>query len=237
MTEKIHVDDKQLRELLHLVSHDLRNPLAAIVTNLEFAKRLLSRINVDPDLAESVEDSVTACDVLRRIVSNFDVLAKGRDLTTTPQEVEIGSAVEEVVKRCTDRATQGNLALELNGADLGKRAKLDRLLFSLAVENLISNSIQHGPRGSKITVDLRDGGDHVTMTVADAGPAVPPELREIALGAEGHTPTGRGDGTRYGRGLGLLSAHAAASACGCTLTLDGDATNVFTLSVPLVQTD
>lgn len=235
MIEKLHVDDEQLRELLHLMSHDLRNPLAAIVTNLEFAKRLLARVSVDPDLAESVEDSVTACDVLRRIVANFDVIAKGRELMVTMQDIDVGAALEEVSKRCRDRAQQAGLQIIVEGAQLGERTMLDRTLFNLATENLISNSIQHGPRGSTIMVRLVSSGAHADVTIADDGPAIPPELHEIALGPDGHTPRGRTDGTRYGRGLGLLAARAAATACGCTLSLSGDTTNVFTLRVPMLK--
>ncbi len=232
MTEKLHIDDAQLRELLHLMSHDLRNPLAAIVTNLEFAKRLLSRVSVDPDLAESIEDSVTACDVLRRIVANFDVIVKGRDVTVTLQETEIGPTLMDVTRRCQDRAKQGGLSIRLDGINGGARTMVDRTLFSLALENLVSNSIQHAPRGSTITVKLVNGDGNADVIIADEGPSVPENLREAATGPTGHTPSGRTDGTRYGRGLGLLAARAAASACGCELLLGAEPNNTFTLRVP-----
>lgn len=236
MTEKLHIDDAQLRELLHLMSHDLRNPLAAIVTNLEFAKRLLTRLSVDPDLAESVEDSVTACDVLRRIVANFDVIVKGRELAVTLQETDIGGLIKDVARRCGDRAKQGNLELLIEGADDKLSTMLDRTLFGLAIENLISNSVQHAPRGSKIRVTLSAEGETATLTVADDGAAVPVALRELAVGPEGHTPSGRAEGSRYGRGLGLLAARAAAQACGAELVVGGETSSTLTLKVPLLPT-
>ncbi len=236
MTEKHHVGDAQLRELLHLISHDLRNPLAAIVTNLEFAKRLLSRISVDQDLAESVEDSVTACDVLRRIVANFDVIVKGRDIGVTLQEIDVGDAVREVARRCKDRADQGGLEIVVLGAETGIRTMLDRILFSLAIENLISNGIQHGPRGSQIRISLTQNDGTIDIRFADDGSAIPEAARDLAVSAEGHSPSGRTDETRYGRGLGLLAARAAAAACGCTLHIGGTTSNVFTLSASRLPT-
>lgn len=234
MTEKLHIDDAQLRELLHLMSHDLRNPLAAIVTNLEFAKRLLTRLSVDPDLAESVEDSVTACDVLRRIVANFDVIVKGRELAVTLQETDIGAVVKDVARRCGDRAKQGGLEVTISGADDKLSTMLDRSLFSLAIENLLSNSLQHAPRGSTVRMTVAKSGDNAVLSIADDGSAVPEELRAIALGPEGHTPSGRTDGSRYGRGLGLLAARAAAQACGCEIALRGTETSILELTIPLL---
>jgi signal transduction histidine kinase len=241
MPDKLHLEDAQLRELMHLMSHDLRNPLAAIVTNLEFAKRLLSRMAVDPDLAESVEDSVTACDVMRQIVGNFDVLVKGSDLPVTLSDLDIAKTVSEVVKRCRDRAQQASLTLDVNAPEPSPRSMLDKTLFSLAIENLVANSIQHAPRRSTVTVTMAVEAQRALVVIADAGAAIPEPLRERALGPDGHSPGGRTEGTRYGRGLGLLAAHAAATACGCTLEASGVAvsgedrmTSVFTVGVPLL---
>lgn len=235
MPAPVHLDDAQLRELLHLMSHDLRNPLAAIVTNLEFAKRLLSRLSVDPDLAESVDDSVTACDVLRRIVANFDLLVKGSELTVTLHDVDVGAAVADVAKRCQERAQQAGLALELKSSPTPVRTMIDKSLFSLAVENLIANSLQHAPRRSTVTIELRAEDDRAAVVISDDGPAIASELRELALGPKGQAHGSRSEGTRYGRGLGLLAANAAAAACGCELIVGGETTSTFTVNVPLLM--
>jgi two-component system heavy metal sensor histidine kinase CusS len=216
MSDKLHLDDAELRSLLHLLSHDLRNPLAAIVTNLEFARRLVTRLDVDPDLTESIEDSVTACEVLRQIVSNFDVLVRGREVTVTLTELSLKREVEEVVKHCDARAQQASMTLQLD-APTAAMALIDKTLFALALENLIANSIQHAPRGSVIRISISETPGEVRVAVHDDGAPIAPELRARAIGIEGHTNKGRDEGTRYGRGLGLLAAHAAAAASGATL--------------------
>ncbi|MEZ4439396.1 MAG: HAMP domain-containing sensor histidine kinase [Polyangiaceae bacterium] len=222
MAEKLHLDDASLRELLHLVSHDIRNPLAAIVTNLEFSRRLVKDEAIDPDLRESVEDSVIACEVLKRVVANFDVLAKGDDLAVTMSEVGVAALVQDVARRCRERASQASLHIDVDDGGVSDRVFIDKPLFALAVENLISNSIQHAPRGTPIEVRIERGDSSIVVSVIDAGKAVPPELREYALSAESHTPKGRSGPTRYGRGLSLLAARAAAGACGATLSLHGE---------------
>src|SRR5262245_12186402 len=100
------IDDAQLRELLNALSPDLRNPLAAIVTNLEFARRICERGRVDTDLVDAVLDSATACDLLRRIIGNLDVLVKGKELLASLHDVELATVVEEAARRCRNRAEQ-----------------------------------------------------------------------------------------------------------------------------------
>lgn len=233
MTEKLHVDDAELRELLHLVSHDLRNPLAAIVTNLEFARRLVVEEQVDQDLRESVEDSVVACDVLKRVVANFDVLAKGKDVNPTLGELGVATVVLDVVRRCRERADQASLTIDVDDGGVTAQAMLDKSLFALAIENLIANSIQHAPRNTSITVKVTEDDRGIVVTVGDAGKGVPEDHRDAAMGATSHTPKGRLGPTRYGRGLSLLSAHAASSLTGVAMELDGeDGAFVMRLIVP-----
>lgn len=237
MPDKVHLSDATLRSLFHLLSHDLRNPLAAIVTNLEFAKRLLSQTPVDQDLTESVEDSAMACDVLRRIVSNFDVLVKGERLMVTIHEVEVMDVVREVLRRCKDRAAQATVEITLQEEGEIGRAMLDRSMFALTLENLLSNSIQHSPRGSVARVVVRRLDDGIRLTLHDRGGAISEELRTFALEPEAHTASGRRDGSRYGRGLGLLSARAAACATGIELSVGGEGVDSqFTLDIPAVTT-
>ena len=234
MTEKLHVDDAELRELLHLVSHDLRNPLAAIVTNLEFARRLVVEEEVDQDLRESVEDSVVACDVLKRVVANFDVLAKGRDVNPTLGEMSVATVVQDVARRCRERAEQASLSIEVDDGGVTSQAMLDKSLFSLALENLIANSIQHAPRGSAVSISVAEDDTAIVVSVGDAGKAVPPDHREAAVAPKSHTPKGRLGPTRYGRGLSLLSARAAASLTGVGMELDGeDGAFVMKLVIPI----
>jgi signal transduction histidine kinase len=235
VSERLHLTDSQLRELLHLISHDLRNPLAAIVTNLEFARRLVSRMSADPDLIESIDDSVTASDVLRRIVSNFDLLVRGRDTTVTPSEFVIAQQIKDVVRRCEARAHQAEMTLEITGST-GIVAMLDKMLFSIAIENLLSNSIQHAPDGSTIRIAIEELDGAVRVAIRDEGKCISEDMRERALSVEGHNSGGREEGTRYGRGLGLLSVRAAAAACGMTFEVGSiSGKSEMSLTIPLGQ--
>lgn len=232
MSDRLSVSDADLRRLCLLISHDLRNPLAAIVTNLEFARRMLEQLDVDPDLTESVRDSVTACDVLRRIVANFDLVAKGDALRAATQEVELDALVLEVARRCENRAEQACLRIEpeVSGAP---RVVSDPALVALALENLVCDGIQHAPADTVISVRVEAPAEVAVIEVRDAGPPVEPTLRDVALGVEGHTSQGRREGTRYGRGLALLAARLAVEGIGGAIDVGDEAgRSVMRLTVP-----
>ena len=68
--------------------------------------------------------------------------------------------------------------------------------------NLLSNAFKHAPDDSAVRLALTEDGDHLTLTVEDAGPGVPPELRESIF--ERFQQGDRESQRRYGgTGLGL----------------------------------
>jgi len=212
-----------LPQLLKSLSHDLRNPLSAVVTNLEFAQRLLTREGADPDVLESVQDSATACEVLQRIIANLDVLARSDQASVTLLDVLVHASVDEVVDKCRNRIDQAGLKLDYRPqADSKRRAKLDRKLFELALENLLANSTQYAPSGSTLSVRVEEGQEDVRVVISDGGAAVPPQLRARAVAPEAHLHNARSSDTRPGRGLGLLVASIAARRAGVELELGGD---------------
>lgn len=222
MNDDRQPDDDLWRELLRTLSHDLRNPLAALVTNLEFAERVLTRTKVDPDLAEALADSVTACDVLQLIIANLDVVVNGDKLDAGGVEQPLGPICHEVVSRCRGRARQKDVTLEIDDGGGTARGTFERSLFALAVENLLCNALQHAPTGSTARLVIRpEAGGGTRVCVLDRGGAVPESLRQLAVSRTGNTTRGRRAGTRYGRGGTLLAARQAARAMGIGLELGG----------------
>jgi two-component system heavy metal sensor histidine kinase CusS len=211
------IDGAMLRELCATMLHDLRNPLAAIMTNLEFARRTIGEPGPDQDLVEAIRDSAVACEVLRRIVSNFDVLVRAPHVATETSSFGVAQVVSEVARRCESRAEQSGLRLEVDDRSGRASARADRTLFALAVENLVANSIQHAPRETTIRLEVSETAAGIVVAVADDGAAVPEPLRELAVSAAGQRPQDRQAGSRYGRGLGLWAAGVAAAASGAVL--------------------
>jgi len=232
MPDSFPLSDRLLRSLMGTFTHDLRNPLSAIVSNLDFASRMAAQSNLDPDLVEALTDSVAACDLFRRILANLDVVAAAEPAARV-ETAPIGPLVTEAAKRCAAQADQAGLTITVIGGDAPLKAQVDKLNFALGVENLVANSVTHAPQGSEVTVTIEGTAEQVMVHLADRGPAIPAELHEVAVSPTGQTASGRQNGSRYARGVSLLAAHLIAQLCGGSLSLGADeGGSRFTLTVP-----
>lgn len=234
MDQPAQIDDHLLRELMSSLSHDLRNPLAAVVTNLAFSKGLGGLPLTNQDVAEALDDSIIACDVMQMIVANLDLIIRGSFRQSTLHLVTVAATVKEVVKRIETRTAQAHVTIRFEEPEIRLQALLDRTHFALAVENLISNTVVHSPKSSTIRISVASEGPDLCVHFDDQGIIIPPPLRTFAVSAMSHTRAGRRSETRYSRGLGLLSASRAAILAGATLELTSvdEGWNRFTLRAP-----
>jgi two-component system sensor histidine kinase KdpD len=105
---------------------------------------------------------------------------------------------------------------------------VDRLLFGQVLANLMDNADRHAPPHTVITVTAESRADRVAVSVADAGPGVPPSERDAIFDRFVRFDTG-------GRaGLGLTIARTFVEAHGQHIWVEdspaGGARFVFTLA-------
>ena len=81
------------------------------------------------------------------------------------------------------------------------------------LENLIENAVRHGAEGSRVLVASAERDGWVELRVTDAGPGVPPEMRETIFDRFVQLEGDRA-ATRSGRGLGLTFCKHAVEAHG-----------------------
>ncbi len=233
MDEPAQIDESLLRQLMSSLSHDLRNPLAAVVTNLAFSKGLMHGPPTNPDMVEALDDSIIACDVLQMIVSNLDVIIRSTTEKASLHLVTVAATVTDVVNRVQPRAVQSRVDLKFQEPPVRLQALLDRTRFAVAVENLIANAIVHSPKSGTVRSAVASEGPDVCVHFYDQGIVIPEALRAFATSPMSHTRAGRREQTRYSRGLGLLCASRAAITSGASLELSSeDGWNRFTLQAP-----
>jgi len=207
------------------VSHELRTPLAQIRLDLDTVR--LGRHPSDEYRAaalERVDRETRRLTFLAENVLRFS--RRGRasapaDRLATDVAAETARIVEEF--RPLAAARRATIALDTEGSPV---AFLDRDALRHVVLNLLDNAAKYGPVGQTITVGVRNSGGTVRVTVADQGPGVPDEEREIIW-----QPFRRGAGaTRQGvggSGMGLTIVREIAEqhggrtrASGATFTVE-----------------
>jgi len=220
-------------DLLAIVTHDLRNPLAAIAMGAALV--LKAAPTADPETRAQLKKSG---EVIRRSARTMDTLIgdlldlatieSGR-LRIEKKAHKVGEIVHDVVEMFAAVAEEKAIRL---GAHVEARGEVvcdrDRILQVLS--NLIGNAVKFTPERGAITVRvLSPRPGVVELSVSDTGPGVPPENREKMFDAYWQAIGGK----RQGVGLGLAIAKGLVEAHGGSIgvrSAEGSGTTVwFTL--------
>lgn len=215
------------RELMAVLSHDLRNLLTPLRNRIDLISQRAGRENRRRDLREATE-AILAIERLQQLVSNLldtERLEHGL-FTMRPARLDL-------VRLTRETAGSLNGTTEIRVRASGEVTVLaDPSRLRQALENVITNGVQHSPAGEPVTVTVkaerRAGKEWAVVTVADEGPGIPPD--RIPFLFKRYQP---GNGS-VGLGLGLFLAQEIAKAHGGTLTVDsipGDGTK-FRLAFP-----
>jgi signal transduction histidine kinase len=184
------------------VSHDLKNPLAAIGMSLEMASEEAG--SLDPDgsvLASLLDRAAGAADRMRDMIDALhDYAIAGTGLA--PDRVDLAELVADLAP--TARAS----ALPTVTADP------DQMRMLLA--NLLGNATQFAREGgtSTVAVDAARIGDRWRVEVVDDGRGIPADDRERVF-----EPMVRLDKTVPGTGVGLSTCKRIVEAHGGTIGL------------------
>lgn len=196
MAERQHLGE--LGEVARGLAHSLRNPLNAIGLSVE---ELAGRIPSDEteELAASARRQIRHID---QTIRSFLALASGG--AGAVERLDVLELVQDVALTALHDA-RGRVRVGVEGRTSpvqGVAAELKAVLQALVV-----NAIEASPDGEAVTVrvmpDAGDGGG-VRVDVDDAGPGLPPEVRERLFTP--HVTT-----KPSGSGMGLFLAHRIAT--------------------------
>jgi signal transduction histidine kinase len=207
------------------------NERLAMLSNLYDAitARLLT---IDATLTESVSDEAAVAAVRREISRLeqflFDVhgVASLHDVKPNLEDIDPGELVESVIEQ-TSRAA-GERPLKADIPSEPGVIQADRKLLSLALINLVVNSVKFSTPETPIVVRAVDRGDRVLFQVEDQGPGV-----EDGDEIWGELARGSNAAAVPGAGLGLPLVRLVAEAHGGTAHLDsGRTATVATVEIP-----
>ncbi|MGD0921734.1 MAG: ATP-binding protein [Terriglobia bacterium] len=156
------------------VAHEVKNPLNAMVLQLEILKSKLQEQgeHVKPQL-DILGEEIRRLD---RVVKTF--LDFNRPLELRPTETDIESLLREVFTLAEPHAQQNSVRLLLQVDGATPRLLLDRDLMKQALLNLVLNGCQAMPAGGELRVTPRTLPHCVELEIADQGVGIPPEARE-----------------------------------------------------------
>ena len=154
------------------ISHELRTPLTSVVGFAYLLEESLGT-KLQGEDAEMLTLLNEQAQAMRSLVD--DLLTKAQIdagfITVRIAEVDLGEVASHAIRAVTWIHAQKPITLT---GDLGARAVADPSRVSQILRNLLVNAIRYG--GEPITVDIRESGPCVSLTVRDHGPGMPEHL-------------------------------------------------------------
>lgn len=203
--------------LVHMVVHDMRSPLTAMLGHLE-----LLAMDAGPRLDDNARKDLTAVTESAQAVNAManDLLDVSRleagQLPLNVQAHDLSDIAAAVRRDLAGWARQRPLEIESAGATT---SRCDAGVMRRVLTNLLNNALKHTPASGRIWVRINCANGRARVEVHDEGPGVPTEARQRIFEKFG-TVTTRSDRTYHSAGLGLAFCKLAIEAHGGTIGVD-----------------
>jgi signal transduction histidine kinase len=205
-------------QLVHMVVHDMRSPLMALVMNLEFMRDAM-KDRLDPQSLDDINESIRAAGTLTGMANALlDVsrLEEGK-LPLKRSRTDLGVVARAAADRLAGMARSRSIDLSI----VETFVDCDGDLVQRVVENLLSNAIKHTQPEGRVWISVGPAADGTSGRVAirDEGPGVPPEARTKIFEKFGAVEA-REENTYHSVGLGLAFSKLAVEAHGGAIGVD-----------------
>jgi PAS domain S-box-containing protein len=195
-------------EVLGVVAHDLRNPLAAV----GMYAHLLSEPAIPDDRrllhARAIDSLIRKMDRLIEDLLDVSRMEGGR-LRMEPAPMNIVTALRDAAIAMEKNATAAGIGLTVEeGPDLPPvLADRDRILQVFS--NLIGNALRFTPQGGHVVLSAGFGGSGIEVSVKDTGHGIDQEHIPHIFDRFWQAPSGRRNGAGLGLPIvkGIIEAH------------------------------
>ena len=200
MTMRLAAQEKQRRDLMADVAHELRTPLSIMRGRLE---GLLDGVypRDDATVAQLVEETK----LLERLVEDLRTLAhaEGGTLRLQREATDLGVLIGEVVRIFQASASARRITIDHAHAGELPLVEVDPLRIREVLVNLVANALRYAPDGGTVTIGARVDGQRLRVTVEDNGRGIPEDelSRVFDRFAKGIDSQGSGLGLAIARNL------------------------------------
>jgi signal transduction histidine kinase len=207
------------RDVVALVAHELKQPLAAI----EVAVPLLAEAPEQATRAQARDVIERQLIYMRRLLNDLLVAERARrgDLQLEVKRLDLRSIVEEAARTFGELAKPRgvNVAKAIPPVPVAVRG--DRVRLQQVLSNVLENALKHTKAGGMIEVRLESVSHEATIRVSDTGEGIASDVLPHVFEPFRHH--GKGGGLGIGLNVarrlvelhgGRITAHSAGPGCG-----------------------
>lgn len=218
------------QHLVGIVSHDLRNPLNAILLGSQTLAMLDELSPRSAKVAHRMQAAAERGARMIRDLLDFTQARLGGGLPIRRSALDVHTVASNVVDEVRAAHPERYLLVEHDGDGSGE---WDGDRVAQAIANLVSNAIHYGDKDQPVRVRSRGSEEHVLIEVHNLGPAIPAEIQGGLF-----EPLKRGTGqlvaSRRSIGLGLYIVKEIATRHGGTIEVRSgtEEGTTFTIRLP-----
>lgn len=217
---------EQQRAFVADASHQLRNPLAALLLRIELLAFEL------PEGNEEIASVRTEGKRLAQVLDDLLDLALAEHTAADVQLTDVGALAAERVAAWRPLAEEKGV--RLTGDGIGAvTGWADPIALSSALDAVIDNAVKFTPEGEEVRVSAGAGGSSATITVADRGPGLTED--ELARIGDRFWRSNRHQNVK-GSGLGLSISQALLMAGGGSLAYETNPPHGLRVTVSVPRT-
>jgi len=175
--EKLADANLEINNLIGVIAHDLKSPLANLSATLQYLA-MVGPLNEEQ--AESVEHGHQTIRRGLRLINSI-VYYNSLESSKRPLELtglSLNECLEELVATYEEKAQQKQIVIHLTlpETEIQIRTDQDRLLRIL--DNLLSNALKFSPIGKAVAIRLYQREQRPVLEIEDQGPGITPEDRQ-----------------------------------------------------------
>jgi signal transduction histidine kinase len=208
------------------ISHEIRNPLAAVFLHVDVLEEALKQpLPESPaQVTEALAEIRTNLSRLEDLVQDYLTLVRTSQLERTPHD--LGAALLAWATEWQPLALRQSVLLRLEGLEeLGTVAVHANTLFR-ALLNVVQNAVEAMPHGGTLTLAGQGTATHVQLHVRDTGSGIPAAQRAAIFEPLYTTKPG-------GTGLGLYIVREIVTAHGGQVSVESVEGQGTTLTLTL----
>jgi signal transduction histidine kinase len=216
-------------DVLGMVTHDLRSPLAVLMITAE----TIAEDTQEPATREAAQRMTRAAARMERLLADLLDVARIQSgaLRITKRQYAVAPLVTEILKTYGPLFTDRGLTFMVDAPATAIVASFDYDRIVQVLSNLLGNAMKFTPRGGTVTLEVQQRAEHIEFNLRDNGPGICASALPHVF--ERFWQIASAD--RRGLGLGLYICEKIVAAHGGTIRAESEfgqgATLRFTLPV------
>lgn len=150
---------EEQKEMIESITHDIRTPITLIKGNIELLKEDPENIY---ERLEDISNGVFRLESYIKKLKKFSYFMEGPKVEVTDQVIE--NWLELIASICRIHGYNINILAKERSF-----IKLDKDTISVALQNLVNNSIENSTEGSLISIGFFDKSESFTIIIKDQG--------------------------------------------------------------------